>query len=253
MTGANQFNEYVFKIPAGQSGQYAPQVRIKGLAGSQFRLRFSDQAGTTIYSYGDTSPTTSYAVQSLNDINLTAGQIVKIRVIALNATELDVDYIQLTKRGGQTPFGGVVRPLSGTIQAEDFDEGGEGVAYHDLDTSNKGGLYRSTGVDIEKASTGSYDVGWNEIGEWREYTVNGTTGTYDISAKVSSAFSGGQLKITLNGQYLGTIYVPNTGGWQTYRTVTISNIPITGANNQVLRLETAGSAYTFDSFTFTKK
>ncbi|MDO8686315.1 MAG: hypothetical protein Q7J78_06575 [Clostridiales bacterium] len=36
----------------------------------------------------------------------------------------------------------------GTIQAENFDNGGEGVAYHDSDATNSGGQYRSTGVDI---------------------------------------------------------------------------------------------------------
>ncbi|PYJ08700.1 MAG: hypothetical protein DME25_00800, partial [Verrucomicrobia bacterium] len=41
-----------------------------------------------------------------------------------------------------TPFGGTARSLPGTIQAEDFDDGGEGVAYHDVESANYGGRYR---------------------------------------------------------------------------------------------------------------
>lgn len=33
-----------------------------------------------------------------------------------------------------TPFGGKPWPIPGLIQAENFDEGPEGVAYHDTDT-----------------------------------------------------------------------------------------------------------------------
>ncbi len=38
------------------------------------------------------------------------------------------------------------------IQAEDFNEGGQGVAYNDTTPTNIAGLYRTTGVDIEGSS-----------------------------------------------------------------------------------------------------
>ncbi|KPV49238.1 hypothetical protein SE17_33765, partial [Kouleothrix aurantiaca] len=91
-----------------------------------------------------------------------------------------------TTTGGQTPYGGTARAIPGTIQAEDFDNGGEAVAYHDLDTANNGGQYRTTGVDVETTSDtgGGYDVGWMRTGEWIEYTVNvGTAGTYTQAAR----------------------------------------------------------------------
>src|SRR5205085_265179 len=48
----------------------------------------------------------------------------------------------------QTPFGGTPISVgaSAIIQAEDFDNGGEGIAFHDTDAGNTGGAYRSTGV-----------------------------------------------------------------------------------------------------------
>jgi hypothetical protein len=35
-----------------------------------------------------------------------------------------------------------------TIEREQFDFGGEGVAYHDTTTNNIGGKYRNEGVDL---------------------------------------------------------------------------------------------------------
>src|SRR5437868_1333175 len=56
------------------------------------------------------------------------------------------------------------------VEGEDFDNGGEGVCYHDSSANNQGGAYRLTeGVDIEGpgASTdGTYNVGYVTPGEW---------------------------------------------------------------------------------------
>src|SRR5207245_1971843 len=45
-----------------------------------------------------------------------------------------------------TPFGGVARTIPGTIQAEDFDNGPDAVAYHDTEAANFGASYRGTGI-----------------------------------------------------------------------------------------------------------
>ena len=56
--------------------------------------------------------------------------------------------------------------VPGTVQAEDFDAGGEGVAYHDLEPANLGGAHRpSEGVDVETAG-GLTNVGWVRAGEY---------------------------------------------------------------------------------------
>src|SRR5215212_2558137 len=72
----------------------------------------------------------------------------------------------------RAPFGGTAPNVPGVIQAENFDEGGEGVAYHDLDAANLGGAYRTTGVDIEEihATGGGFAVDFAKAGEWTEYT-----------------------------------------------------------------------------------
>ena len=54
---------------------------------------------------------------------------------------------------GQMPFYGTPFAIPGRIQAEDFDTGGESVAYHDEDTGNNGNQYRTLeDVDIQECS-----------------------------------------------------------------------------------------------------
>jgi hypothetical protein len=145
----------------------------------------------------------------------------------------------------QTPYGGTARALPGVIQAEDFDNGGEGVAYHDVDAGNTGGQYRASDVDLETASDtdGGYNVGWLRAGEWLEYTVNvQTAGTYTLTARVASGASSGSFRIEAGGvDKTGAIAVPNTGGWQSWsdltRAVSLS------AGQQVLRVYVLGNDF----------
>jgi hypothetical protein len=82
----------------------------------------------------------------------------------------------------QTPFPSEVHQIPGIIQAEDFDEGGDFVSYHDETPENEGGEYRDTGVDLERsdAPNGGYRVTDVKAAEWLEYTVNVTTAGYYI-------------------------------------------------------------------------
>jgi len=123
-----------------------------------------------------------------------------------------------------TPYGGVPWPISGTIEAENFDEGGDGVAYQDSDPDNNGGQYRSTGVDIEVTGddTGGYNVGWMTAGESLTYTVSvQQSGTYKLSARVAARGAGGTFHIEFDGiDRTGPLTIPDTGGWQEWVDVT---------------------------------
>src|SRR5437868_1959036 len=66
------------------------------------------------------------------------------------------------------PFGGTPQGAPGTLEFENYDTGGEGVAYHDTTPANEGGQFRQDGVDLGQASDagGGYFVGWTNPGEW---------------------------------------------------------------------------------------
>jgi uncharacterized membrane protein YgcG len=134
--------------------------------------------------------------------------------------------------GGLSPFSGTPAPIPGQIDAGNFDNGGEGVSYHDSDPSNAGGQYRQTGVDIEASSEGGFDVGWTTAGEWLNYTVNvASAGTYTVQLRVASP-GGASLHLGFNtaSNVWKTVSIPATGGWQNWQTV---SVPVTlGAGRQ---------------------
>jgi hypothetical protein len=149
--------------------------------------------------------------------------------------------------GTSAPFGGTPISLPGTIQAENFDEGGQSVAYYDTTSGNAGGKYRSTDVDIESTSDsgGGYNVGWMAVGEWLNYTVNvGTSGTYDLEFRVAANGSGGTFRLEVNGtDKTGTLTIPNTGGWQNWTTVRKTGVSLS-AGTQVWRFRVTGAGST---------
>jgi beta-glucanase (GH16 family) len=139
----------------------------------------------------------------------------------------------------QAPYLMTPTPIPGTIEAENYDLGGPGVAYFDFDASNNGGAYRpAEEVDIESTTDAGFgfNVGWTVPGEWLEYTIDAAAGTYDIQVRVASASAGGTLHVEVDGvDVTGPITFPATGAWQSWTTVTAAGVPFAGGV-QTLRL-----------------
>ncbi len=139
----------------------------------------------------------------------------------------------------QGAFGGTPWPVPGKIETEDYDVGGQGLAYNDMTPAENqsGTSYRNDNVDIEEASEGGYNLSYTEAGEWYEYTVNvEQAGRYDIHLRIACDGDDRTVHLALDETDLvGTIDIPNTGGWQTWETMTISNVNLV-AGEQVLRL-----------------
>jgi len=157
---------------------------------------------------------------------------------------------------GQAPFSGFPLTVPGTIQAEDFDGGGEGVAFHDTDVSNNGGKYRATAVDIESATDGGaagFNVGWTSAGEWLEYTIDAAVdGLYTLQARVASSGDGGAFHIEFDGvNKTGSMTNSDSGGWQTWRTLTRSDIGLTaGPHVMKLAMDSNGTNGTVGNFNY---
>jgi hypothetical protein len=154
------------------------------------------------------------------------------------------------------PYGGTPAALPGTVQAENFDEGGKGIAYHDTSAGNSGGKYRSTDVDIETTTDtgGGFNVAWVSAGEWLQYTVNVTTaGSYTLEARVACSGSGGTFHVEVNGANVsGTMTVPNTGGWQQWQTVSKTVTLAAGVQRIRLVMDATGSSGAVGNFNHLK-
>jgi hypothetical protein len=153
----------------------------------------------------------------------------------------------------QSPYEGTAHTVPGRVQAENFDTGGEGVAYHDTTNGSEyDTTYRDNDVDIRETQdeSGNYNIGYFEDGEWLEYTIDPDAGTYDLHVRVASVHSDRQLSVTLDGESLGTVDVPDTGGWTNWETVTVDGVAIADDESQVLRLEAVGSGIDLNWFEF---
>ena len=79
--------------------------------------------------------------------------------------------------------------MPGTVQAANYDTGGQGAGYSVASVNGSANSYRPDGVDLEACSdTGcGYDVGWTGTGQWFRYTVNvATARTYTVTLRLSS-------------------------------------------------------------------
>lgn len=154
------------------------------------------------------------------------------------------------------PYSGSPIPIPGKIEIEEYDVGGQGVTYNDLDVGNTGGDFRNDDVDIELSgdSDGSFNVGWIQAGEWLEYTVDvAASGVYDFEFRVASTGTMGGFHLDFGGNDVtGTVAVPSTGDWQDYETVTVSNVTLS-AGQQKMRFEVETAGFNINHVTVTSQ
>ena len=130
--------------------------------------------------------------------------------------------------GGTTegPYGGTPAAVPGTVQAVNYDTGGQGAGYNVTSVNGTANSYRSDGVDIEACSdTGcGDDLGWTATGQWFRYTVNvAAAGAYTVSFRVaapSAVTDAFHIANAAGTNLSGPVNLPATGGWQTWTTVT---------------------------------
>ena len=164
----------------------------------------------------------------------------------------------LTVKGVRSAF--AENTLPGTIQFENFDRGGEGLAFHDSDSKDEGGAnYRddNEGVDIVTGN-GGYAIGYTAADEWLEYSINVTKeGVYNCEAYVASGTTGASISLSLrdNGRttQLGSISIPQTASssWDTYSTVKTKLTQTLPEGQHTLRVTITGANGNLDKMVFT--
>ena len=153
------------------------------------------------------------------------------------------------------PFGGKVAEIPGKIEAENFDIPGTGKgnkSYSENDSEDRGETnYREgTGVDIYKKATG-YVVGYNEEGEWLEYSVNvKEAGDYTMFASVATSNSTSGFSLSLDGETLVENVALSGTSFDEYVKVK-ANVTLP-AGEHILRMTVTGSWFDIDYFNFAK-
>src|SRR3984957_4316918 len=153
------------------------------------------------------------------------------------------------------PYGGTPAPIPGTVQAENYDTGGQGVAYNVLSINGSGNSYRSDGVDLEGTGDtgGGYDLGWTASGQWFRYTVNvATAGTYTVTFRVAAlnaVTDALHISNSAGTNLTGSVNVPATGAWQTYTNVTVAVTLPAGQQTLTINQDNAGWNINYVMFT----
>ncbi len=137
--------------------------------------------------------------------------------------------------------------LSGTlrIQAENFDDGGKGVAYYNENSTNPGGAYRTdetVGIEATSDTGGGYDVGWMADGDWREYTIKvSAAGIYTLRLRVAGTNAASVQVFSYGKDLTGEWTLPATGGSQVWTTVSTNVLLQPG--QQILRIKALNGGF----------
>lgn len=133
------------------------------------------------------------------------------------------------------PYNGDAAELPGTIKAEEYDKGAQGVTYNDAS--------RSTTTALKD-------------GAWMEYSVDvKEDGLYQMEVEVASTKSGGVMHLAEYGKDNLTFLtnmaeVPNTGGASVWQTIRVPMMQELTAGRHVLTLMVDKGGFYIKSMTF---
>lgn len=226
--------EYTINVATG--GTHTIELHVSSqFTTSRFHVEVDGANVTGTVAVPNTGTWGSFQWVMFGGVNLSVGQ----HVVRIHADQqyFNFDAVRITRQG---PFSGTAAAVPGTFQAEDFDVGGEDVAYHDAVPGNAGGLYRtSEDVDIilPTGNNTGHVVNNFQTGEWLEYTISvATAGTYTIQLKLSSTYTTSGFHIEVDGvNVTGSVGVSSTGAWNTFQLVSAGTVTLS-AGHHVLRV-----------------
>jgi hypothetical protein len=249
-----------YSVDVLKAGAYNVGFRVASLrAGGSMHLEVDGVKVGSSIAVPDTAAWTTWKTITLSNVQLPAGRHVlglKFDTNGAVGYTANVNYLTFTPATVTppppppptgytgTPYKGTPAKInatgSSTIEFENFDDGAEGVAYHDTDAANLGKTtYRTGGVDVEANGDGGagFGLGYAKAGEWLKYTVDvAADGTYALDVRLASLTGGGAFHFEVDGvRVTNNLTVPKTGAWTTYSTLTQSNIALK-AGRHVVRL-----------------
>jgi len=240
-----------YAVSVSSSGAYQAAVRVAANGpGGQFHLDVDGAPWGAPLSIPNTGGWQNWTTVTAGAPIAAGAHTLRIVFDASGGTGIvgNVNWVEFTAGSAPstTPFSGTAVALPNRIEAEAFDIGSDGSAYHDIDAANHGGQYRTTGVDLEQTSDagGGYNVGWMAPGEWLAYSTSVATGaTYRLDVRVASVVEGATFHLEVDGvNATGALTIPNTGGWQNWTTVSSPVTLTAGPHSLRLVVDAAGAS-----------
>ncbi|MBO9699090.1 MAG: endo-1,4-beta-xylanase [Sporocytophaga sp.] len=236
-TTAGEWLEYTVNVTKAGTYDMALRIACSG-DGRTVSVAMDGKDIASNIAIPNTTGWQTWQTVTVKDINLSAGQkIMRVTIGSTDYVNMNFMTFTLTKELKQEPFKSSAHLIPGRIEAEEYDLGGEGLAYHEANANGNEGkaTLRNDEVDIETTQDveGVYNVGYILKDEWLEYTVNVVaSGNYDLDVRIAADGEGKTFHIEMDGiNVTGPITVANTGGWQTWQTVTLKDISLTGGEH----------------------
>ena len=129
--------------------------------------------------------------------------------------------------------------IPGTVEAENFDNGGEGISYGNPNGSTYTRRYRkdTNEVYIKSGQTGYYVT--SQESEWLAYTVNvEDAGTYKMSLNLTVPNDGLTAAVIMDGEFVGTVDAAASSSFEDYSFFV--NIPQKGKHEMRVYFYQAG-------------
>ena len=127
--------------------------------------------------------------------------------------------------------------LPGTVQAENYRLGGEGVGYHDTTKGNEGDVYRRDDVDIRRLKDDNYAISWTEDGEWLAYRVEVLqSASFSIGLYYATAPGATQVIVSFlvdNLIIVKRASLPNTGSETKFIPVPLGTIALLDGRHEI--------------------
>jgi chitodextrinase len=252
-TAAGQWFRYTVNVST--AGTYTVSILVASPTAVADAFHLSNSSGTNLSGSVAVPATGGYQTWVTVTATVTLPAGTQTLTVNQDAAGWNVDTIKFAAvSSGEGPYGGTAAAIPGTVMAENYDTGGQGVGYSVSSTNGSANSYRSDGVDLEAATapaTGD-DLGWTAAGQWFRYTVNvSTAGTYTVSILVASPTAvadGFHISNSSGTNLSGSVAVPATGGYQTWVTVTATvTLP---AGTQTLTVNQDAGGWNIDSLKF---
>jgi hypothetical protein len=243
--GGQWFN---YTVNVATAGTYAVSLRLAAPTAVTDALHISNAAGTNLTGSVTAPATGGYQAWTTVTASVTLPAGVQTLTIHQDNAGWNIHYLTFAAAGGggEGPYGGTPAAVPGTVQAANYDTGGQGVAYHVGTVNGSANSYRPDGVDLETTTDtgGGYDIGWTAAGQWFNYTVNvATAGTYTLSLRLAAPTAVTDALHISNGagtNLSGNVNAPATGGYQAWTTVTASVTLPAGVQTLTVHQDNAG-------------
>mmetsp|Transcript_6839 Transcript_6839/g.15117 ORF Transcript_6839/g.15117 Transcript_6839/m.15117 type:complete len:967 (+) Transcript_6839:113-3013(+) len=216
----NDYTEYSIAVVSG--GEYTFEARVASqYASGQIEVQI-DGMSHAVLDVPNTNGWQSWTTIS-TVLSLSSGKHI-LRLFFPDGN-FNLNWVSFSESQGILPTKApATLPLSGCSLEPSFAVPGkiEAESYCDQE-----------GVEIETTSDlgGGQNIGFLDFGDFTEYNIQvDASNQYTFEARVASEWSSGLMEVRVDGNLLGSLTIPNTGGWQTFTTLATTMILPSGSH-----------------------